>query len=126
AAGLRAALVTSTERSLTELALHTIGREHFEVTVCGDEVETHNKPDPYPYELAAACLDVPPQQCVVVEDSPPGVAAAVAAGAAVLAVPCDMPLEPGSGVVLRDSLLGVDAAVLTDVWRRVRNERPDG
>jgi len=118
--GWRAALVTSTERSLTELALRTIGHEHFDVTVCGDEVGGWNKPDPRPYELAAERCGVPPDRCVAVEDSPPGVSSALRAGAAVLGVPCDMPLEPRQGMVLRESLLGVDTAVLTDVWRRVR------
>lgn len=119
AAGLRSALVTSTERSLTELALHTIGREHFDTTVCGDEVDGRNKPEPRPYLLAAERCGAPPHRCVAVEDSPPGVSSAVAAGTAVLAVPCDLPLEPGPRVVLRDSLLGVNAEVLADVWHRV-------
>src|SRR5699024_2674063 len=60
AAGWCAALVTSTERSLTELALRTIGHEHFDVTVCGDEVDGRNKPDPRPYELAAEHCGVSP------------------------------------------------------------------
>ncbi|MGH8921634.1 MAG: HAD family hydrolase, partial [Actinomycetes bacterium] len=46
AAGVPSALVTSTERALTELALNTIGREFFAVTVCGDEVDGLNKPHP--------------------------------------------------------------------------------
>src|SRR6185312_10445576 len=41
--GVPMALVTSTERALTELALDTIGREFFQTTVCGDEVEGRNK-----------------------------------------------------------------------------------
>lgn len=120
AAGLRSALVTSTERSLTELALRTIGREHFETTVCGDEVDGLNKPEPRPYLLAAEHCGVAPHRCVAVEDSPPGVSSALGAGAAVLAVPCDLPLQPEPGVVLRESLLGVDADVLADVWLRAR------
>ena|SRR5699024_4753278 len=123
AAGWCAALVTSTERSLTELALRTIGHEHFDVTVCGDEVDGRNKPDPRPYELAAEHCGVSPDRCVAVEDSPPGVSAALGAGAAVLGVPCDMPLEPRAGMVLRESLLAVDTVVLTDVWRRARADR---
>ncbi len=38
AAGWPTALVTNTGRALTEMALDGIGREHFDVTVCGDEV----------------------------------------------------------------------------------------
>lgn len=117
-AGIRCALVTSTERVLTELALNSIGREHFEVTVCGDEVDGYNKPHPRPYQRAAELLGVDPARCVAVEDSPPGVASAQAAGCAVLAVPCDAPLEAAPGQVLRDSLVGVDTRVLAAVLRQ--------
>jgi HAD superfamily hydrolase (TIGR01509 family) len=112
AAGVPMALVTSTERELTEIALDTIGRERFDVTVCGDEVDGRNKPDPWPYLKAAELLGVPAADCVAVEDSPTGVRAAVAAGATVLAVPCDAAVEPGERRVLRDSLVGVDADLL--------------
>lgn len=119
-AGVCSALVTSTERGLTELALNTIGREHFDITVCGDEVDGWNKPHPRPYLLAAELCGVAARNCVAVEDSPPGVESATAAGAAVLAVPGDAPLEAGPGRVLRESLLGVDVEVLAHVLRRAR------
>jgi HAD superfamily hydrolase (TIGR01509 family) len=111
-AGLRSALVTSTERALTELALNTIGREFFDVTVCGDEVEGHNKPHPRPYLKAAELLGVAPENCVAVEDSPPGTASAVAAGCTVLVIPNDVPVEPGERRVFRDSLVGIDVPAL--------------
>ena len=44
------------------------------------------KPDPEIYLLAAEKLDVPPQECLVLEDSPNGVRAAVAAGMNVVAI----------------------------------------
>lgn len=110
-AGIAAALVTSTVRELTEIALRTIGAEHFDVTVCGDDV-TRNKPHPEPYLLAAARLGVDPASCVAVEDSPTGAASAVAAGCTVLVVPCELPVEPGERRVLRESLVGVDVEVL--------------
>ena len=52
AAGLPTALVTSTGRRLVEVALETLGRENFDVVVCGDEV-AGPKPDPAPYRTAA-------------------------------------------------------------------------
>jgi HAD superfamily hydrolase (TIGR01509 family) len=115
AGGVPTALVTSTERELTEIALDTIGREFFDVTVCGDEVDGLTKPRPEPYLRAARLLGVPAGDCVVVEDSPTGVRAALAAGAAVLGVPCDAALAPAPGLVLRDSLVGVDLDVLAGV-----------
>jgi HAD superfamily hydrolase (TIGR01509 family) len=112
AAGLRSALVTSTERDLTDLALNTIGREFFDVTVCGDEVEGFNKPHPRPYLKAAELLGVAPERCVAVEDSPPGTASAVAAGCTVLVIPNDVAVEPGERRVFRDTLVGVDVPAL--------------
>jgi HAD superfamily hydrolase (TIGR01509 family) len=109
--GLPTALVTSTGRKLVEVALETLGRENFDVIVCGDEVAVP-KPDPTPYRLAAELLEVPVEQCVAIEDSPTGMASAVASGAAVLAVPSELELPPTDGVHLRDSLVGVDPAFL--------------
>lgn len=123
AAGLRSALVTSTIRSLTEIALGTLGRDSFDVTVCGDEVDGRNKPDPEPYLRAARMLDLDPVRCLAVEDSPTGVASAEAAGCAVLAVPCEVELLPGPQRVLRDSLLDVDFADLGSLVGRARSAR---
>ncbi|WP_239562558.1 HAD family hydrolase [Saccharothrix algeriensis] len=118
-AGVPMALVTSTERALTEVALDTIGRDLFDVTVCGDEVEGRNKPLPDPYLKAARLLGVAAPACVAVEDSPTGVASAVAAGCTVLVVPCDVPVPSGERRIFRESLVGVDLQVLTAL-------RPDG
>jgi HAD superfamily hydrolase (TIGR01509 family) len=112
-AGLPMALVTSTERGLTELALDTIGRSLFRVTVCGDEVDGLNKPHPEPYLKACRLLGVNPAKCVAIEDSPTGVASAVAAGASVLVVPCEVAVEPGERRVFRTSLEGLTVADLT-------------
>jgi sugar-phosphatase len=55
------------------------------VLVSADDV-TRGKPDPEGYLTAAAALGAAPGSCVVVEDSPAGVAAGRAAGALVVAV----------------------------------------
>ncbi|WP_019813274.1 HAD family hydrolase, partial [Saccharomonospora saliphila] len=112
AAGVPCALVTSTERALTELALETIGAESFTVTVCGDEVDGLNKPHPEPYLRAGRLLGVEMSACVAVEDSPVGATSAAEAGCTVLVVPHDVPVPPGPGRVARTSLVGVDAAAL--------------
>ncbi|WP_091640509.1 HAD family hydrolase [Micromonospora pallida] len=111
AAGLPTALVTSSGRRLVEIALDTLGRDNFDVVVCGDEVVAA-KPHPEPYLTAARLLGVPIDRCVAIEDSPTGVASALAAGAAVLAVPLEVPVEVVDGVHLRESLTAVDLAVL--------------
>lgn len=113
-AGLPTALVTSTGRLLVEAALDTLGRENFDVVVCGDEVGMP-KPDPEPYRTAAALLGVPVEECVAIEDSPTGVASALASGAVVLAVPAELELPPTDRVHLRRSLVGVDPAYLASL-----------
>lgn len=50
-----------------------------------EDVE-RGKPDPAPFVLAAQRLGVDPADCLVCEDAPTGIAAARAAGCAVLAV----------------------------------------
>jgi beta-phosphoglucomutase-like phosphatase (HAD superfamily) len=117
-AGLNTALVTSTQRGLTERALDWIGREHFDVVVCGDEVD-EPKPAPDPYLRAAELLGLPPWRCVAVEDSPTGSTAAQAAGCAVLVVPNDVDVPSGPRRVRRDSLVGLTAEELTKVWNAV-------
>nr|WP_281372481.1 HAD family phosphatase [Prauserella isguenensis] len=112
ATGVPCALVTSTERGLTELALNTIGREFFAATVCGDEVDGKNKPHPEPYLRAARLLGVDPATCVAVEDSPVGAASAEAAGCAVLVVEADVVVDRGPGRTFRPSLVGVGAGDL--------------
>lgn len=113
AAGFPMALVTSTQREITELALDTVGRHLFDATVCGDEVDGRNKPLPEPYLRACRLLGVVPAECVAIEDSPTGVSSAVAAGCTVLVVPCEGPVEPGERRVFRDSLEGLTVADLT-------------
>jgi HAD superfamily hydrolase (TIGR01509 family) len=111
AAVIPMALVTATRRHLVEVALQTIGRSHFGAVVCGDEVD-ETKPHPLPYLTAAALLGVDIHRCVAIEDSPTGVASARAAGAVVLAVPCEVDLSGTEGVHLVPSLSGVDVGYL--------------
>ena len=58
----------------------------FEVIVTGEEVE-HGKPAPDIYLCAAKQLGIPSEECLVVEDALPGVAAARAAKMRVVAIP---------------------------------------
>jgi HAD superfamily hydrolase (TIGR01509 family) len=109
AAGVPVALVTSTERRLVKIALDTLGE--FDAVICGDEVD-RAKPDPLPYLRAAELLGVGIDRCVAIEDSATGVRSAVAAGARVLGVPCEVTLSGDLGAVVLPSLAGVDLAYL--------------
>lgn len=88
------ALVTNTQRELTELALDSIGRQYFSVSVCGNEVP-RGKPAPDPYLRAAELLGIEAAHCLAVEDSVTGAAAAEDAGCAVLVVPNEVPVPGG-------------------------------
>lgn len=117
-AGVPAALVTNTIRSLAELALDTLGRENFAATVCGDEV-AHPKPAPDVYRRAAELLGLDPARCLAVEDSPTGAVSAEGAGCVVLVVPCEVPVPGGPQRVQRDSLTGVTLGDLARIHASV-------
>ena len=92
--GVPVAVASSSPRERLGRTLWRVGLE-FAVTVAGDEV-AHGKPAPDMFLTAAERLGVEPAECVVVEDSPPGVEAGLAAGMGVLAVA----REPGAEVGL--------------------------
>ena len=117
AAGLRSALVTATQRHLADVVLEHIGPDNFDLTICGDEVPAP-KPDPAPYRQAMAGLGVVPAGCVVVEDSLTGVAAGLASGAAVIAVPSLQVVPAAPGLTVRSSLVGVGLAELQEALTR--------
>ncbi|MDP9100594.1 MAG: HAD family phosphatase [Actinomycetota bacterium] len=109
-AGVPMALVSSSYRVLVDAVLaHGVGP--FDVAIGGDELP-RGKPDPLPYTTAAFRLGVEPTGCVVLEDSPAGVASGLAAGCAVLAVPSV------AGVVFPDHPRLAVRACLADVSRR--------
>jgi beta-phosphoglucomutase-like phosphatase (HAD superfamily) len=85
--GVPRALASSSARRLVEATLARFGvRERFDAVVTGDCV-AHPKPAPDIFLEAARRLRVPPEACVVLEDSLAGVRAARAAGMRVIAVP---------------------------------------
>ncbi len=101
-AGLRHALVTSSERRFMQAVLASTGMQ-FDVLVCADDVTT-TKPDPEPYLLAARLVGVQPSDGIVLEDSPNGVASAEAAGCRVIAVPSEVPIDHAPGRIVVRSL----------------------
>jgi HAD superfamily hydrolase (TIGR01509 family) len=110
-AGVPRALVSSSARMLVDAVLEGLAPLTFEVVVTGDDV-AHAKPHPEPYLAAARLLDVHPAACVVLEDSPTGVASASAAGAMVVAVPSVTGIAAAERRVVVPSLEGVDLAYL--------------
>lgn len=83
------ALATSGLADYAGVCMRAVGlADAFPVRVTGDEV-AHGKPAPDIFLLAAARLGIAPERCLVLEDAPHGVAAAVAAHMPVIAVPND-------------------------------------
>ena len=123
ASGIPLALVSASSRRIVDACLPLIGRDHFRVTVSGDDVE-HSKPSPDPYLLAAQHLGVDPAQCVVLEDSPTGTAAGHAAGCRVIAVPHAAEVPARERVTVVDSLRRVNLAFLGRLFdERMMDER---
>ncbi|MEY8566942.1 HAD family phosphatase [Corynebacteriaceae bacterium 7-707] len=85
-AGQRTALGTQSFRSLAELVKAEAPAGSLEQLVTGDEL-TNGKPDPEVFLAATERLGLSPEDVVVVEDSPTGVSAALAAEIPVVAVP---------------------------------------
>lgn len=114
ARGVAVGLVSNAPRLFIDVALKLVGMsEHFGVVVSGHEVAAP-KPAPDPYLEACRQLAVDPGPAVIVlEDSPTGVAAGVAAGLTVIGVPslegvelneADAVVESLQAVALRERL----------------------
>lgn len=85
--GLPMALATSGVRRYADAVLAETGLAgSFVVEVTGEDV-ARGKPAPDVFALAATRLGITPAECVVFEDAPNGIAAAVAAGMRAVAVP---------------------------------------
>ncbi|WP_423181405.1 HAD family hydrolase [Arthrobacter sp. NyZ413] len=95
-AGVRCALVTMSEGPMAREVVASLPKPYFEFLVTGDTVR-RGKPDPEAYLTAVERLrmtdaELALGQCVALEDSVPGVAAAIASGVVTVGIPHQMPL----------------------------------
>lgn len=81
----RWALVTSAPRNLALRRIEAAGLPVPPLLVTADDV-TNGKPAPDCFLMAAKLLGVPPEDCLVWEDAPAGIAAAKAAGMACIVI----------------------------------------
>lgn len=85
--GVRMGIATTTSRAnldaLLRAHLGPAWAAHFAVTVCGEDVQ-HKKPHPEVYLKALGAMGVAAAHAVAIEDAPAGLAAAHAAGVAVV------------------------------------------
>ena len=95
-----AAVATSTRRARAETKLRHKGLlARFAAVVGGDEV-ARGKPAPDIFLEAAARIAMPPAACLVLEDSEPGIRAALAAGTMAIMVPDLKPPPPALRALL--------------------------
>jgi HAD superfamily hydrolase (TIGR01509 family) len=109
-AGVRCALVTMSEEPLASEIVASLPKPYFEFLVTGDTV-TQGKPHPEAYLRAVELLqeadpDLTVDHCVALEDSAPGVAAAVASGVATVAIPHIVPIPVDPWHTIWESLAG--------------------
>ena len=91
--GFRVGLVTSSPASKMKFALQKMGlTTTFDTLVTADRIKK-GKPDPQCYLLAAEDLGSVPQECVVFEDSLPGIQAGTSAGMMVIGLSTTLPSE---------------------------------
>lgn len=114
------ALVTSSLRHNQELAFARFGLAPcFDAVVTAEDV-THTKPHPEPYLTAVVRLGIPAAECLVIEDSLHGLAAARAAGCCTLALATSCPVDTltaaGADYVCKDY------AEVAAVWECVRGQ----
>lgn len=91
--GYRTALATMSYRREVQRVLDALGWvDVFDLVVTADDVR-RGKPDPEIYLHIANTLALLPDECLVIEDSPSGVAGALAAGMGCIAVPTELTLR---------------------------------
>jgi HAD superfamily hydrolase (TIGR01509 family) len=110
------AIATTSSHEMAELVADEAPDGAISVVV-GSEDVTQTKPSPEPYLRAAHLLGVPIEQCVAVEDSPNGLASAIASGAATIAVPNDALLPEAGAFTTWPTLEGRMVADLAALLR---------
>jgi HAD superfamily hydrolase (TIGR01509 family) len=85
--GFRKAVATSSKPEFKDIVFDQLGlHDRFEAVVTAWDI-SRGKPSPEIYQLAIGRLNLQPPECIVLEDSPPGLQAAKAAGCCCIVVP---------------------------------------
>ena len=126
AQGVPTGLTTVSHAAQALAVLDALGlRPALDVIVTIDDV-THAKPDPEIYLVAAARLGVPPAQCLAIEDSLPGVQAAIAAGMTCVAAANELTRDTlHAGLPLPHELIVDDPRRLDGVVAALLNTREE-
>ena len=84
--GYKIAVCSNSIRSTIELMMEKAMLTNYLDLIVSNEDVKKAKPDPEMYQTAIAKFGLEPNECIVVEDNPNGIAAGRASGASVLAV----------------------------------------
>jgi len=114
------ALVSASPRVIVDAVLANLHPHNFLTSVSSDDV-CRTKPDPEGYLKAAEFLGVPIVQCLVLEDSATGVAAAVASGGCVIGIPHLVQIVETSRIKTVTSLRELDVEKLESLYRSWNN-----
>ena len=101
--GIKTALVSASPRVIIDAVLDNIGHDLFPFSLSGDDVR-NTKPDPEAYLKAAQISGSNIADCLVFEDSLPGMKAAIDSGAWLIAVPHLVHVEESTRVRSINSL----------------------
>lgn len=116
--GAPMALATNAEPENVNFVLDRAGlRQYFRVVVDGHQV-SQPKPHPEIYLRAAELLRIAPANCIVLEDSHTGVAAARAAGMRVAGLGTTYVNLPGADVMADNFCNGILTSWLAQQWAR--------
>lgn len=78
--GLPTGVASASSHELIDMVLKRTGiSDYFDIIVSGEDVKV-GKPHPDIYLKAASMVNLPPQQCIAIEDAPSGILAAKNAG----------------------------------------------
>lgn len=118
--GCKVALATMSHAEQVYRVLEVLGlADAFDFIATRDDVE-NGKPDPEIYLLVASKLGVAPKDCLVIEDSPAGVKAALSAGMNIVAVSTPFTRERlHKSALLPPQLLVDNPSTLPDVVAHV-------
>jgi beta-phosphoglucomutase family hydrolase len=105
--GAPLAVATNAEKENVDFVLERAGlRSYFQVVVDGHQV-SQPKPHPEIYLRAASLLEIRPSDCIVLEDSHTGVAAAQAAGMRVIGIGTTYVNLPGTDIMADNFCNGI-------------------
>jgi HAD superfamily hydrolase (TIGR01509 family) len=117
AAGVAQALASSGSWANINTILDALNaRRYFGAVTSGDDIA--GKPNPAVFLQAAEALDVPVANCLVIEDSEPGLQAAEAAGMKILAVATTNPPEKlGKADIVLADLTELKSSMLEELFQ---------